>query len=101
MHRPSVMWEARRDGVSAIVAVGMDLESNRKILDISEENPNFVFPAIGYHPWEIKRAEIEKNLSFVEENIERCIAVTRTKGFFDDHRWGYKKSSFPLVYRIS
>lgn len=67
--------EARRQGVLAIIGVGMDVESNRRILAIAEENPGFVFPAIGYHPWEIKKSEIRENLAFIEGNVERCVAI--------------------------
>jgi TatD DNase family protein len=67
--------EARRHGIWAIIGVGMCLESNRRILEIAEENPKFVFPAIGYHPWEIKEEKIRENLAFIEDNIERCVAI--------------------------
>ena len=67
--------EARHRGVLAIIGVGMDLESNRRILAIAEENPGFVFPAIGYHPWQIKKSEVRENLAFIEENVERCVAI--------------------------
>ena len=67
--------EARRRGILAIIGVGMCLESNRRILAIGEENPGFVFPAIGYHPWEIRKPEIRENLAFIEENVERCVAI--------------------------
>ena len=42
--------EAKKNGVGGIVAVGMDWKSNERILALSEENPDFVFPALGYHP---------------------------------------------------
>ncbi len=59
----------------AIIGVGMDLESNRKSLAIAEVYPGFVLPAVGYHPWEIREGEIEETLAFVEEHIDRCVAV--------------------------
>jgi TatD DNase family protein len=67
--------EARSQGLLAIIGVGMCLKSNRRILAIAEENPGFVFPAIGYHPWEIKKSEVRENLAFIEENVERCVAI--------------------------
>jgi TatD DNase family protein len=67
--------KARRVGVRAIIGVGMDVESNRRILELAREYPGFVFPAIGYHPWEIREEEIERNLAFVEENIAHCTAL--------------------------
>ncbi|MEA3471408.1 MAG: TatD family hydrolase [Thermodesulfobacteriota bacterium] len=66
---------AKRAGVKAIIGVGMDIESNRRILEIAGEYPGFVFPAIGYHPWEIREEEIERNLAFVEKNISSCTAL--------------------------
>jgi TatD DNase family protein len=67
--------EARRAGVRAIIGVGMEVVSNRRILEIAGEYPGFVFPAIGYHPWEIREEDIEWNLAFIEENISNCIAL--------------------------
>lgn len=67
--------EARRHGIRAIIGVGMNLRSNRRTLDIAEQYPGFVFPAVGYHPWEIRQGEIEDTLSFVEAHIDRCIAI--------------------------
>jgi len=67
--------EARRVGVKAIIGVGMEVESNRRILELAREYPCFVFPAIGYHPWEIREEEIERNLAFIEDNISNCTAL--------------------------
>jgi Tat protein secretion system quality control protein TatD with DNase activity len=44
------LQEAKATGVCGIIAVGMDIESNKKILKITEANPQFVYPALGYHP---------------------------------------------------
>ncbi len=67
--------EARAAGVRGIVAVGMDIESNRKILQMAEANPQFVYPAMGYHPWVIKKEEIEANLSFVRDHVKEGVAL--------------------------
>jgi len=67
--------EARQAGVRAIVAVGMDLASNKKTLQIASENPGHVYPALGYHPWEIREPEVEETLSFVKDHIDQCIAL--------------------------
>ena len=67
--------EARRHGIRAIIGVGMNLRTNRRILDIAEQYPGFVLPAVGYHPGEIRQGEIEDTLSCVEAQIDRCIAI--------------------------
>jgi TatD DNase family protein len=66
---------AEKRGISGIVAVGMDLESNRVTLDLANRFPGFVYPAIGYHPWSIQPDNIEENLSFIAENLETCVAL--------------------------
>jgi TatD DNase family protein len=62
-------------GVSRIIAVGMDFESNKKTLEIAGNYPDYIFPAIGYHPWSIKENEIQNNLSFIEKHIAQCVAM--------------------------
>jgi TatD DNase family protein len=67
--------EAKAVGVRGIIGVGMGVESNRKILEIAEENKGYVYPAIGYHPWELKGEEVEDNLSFIRTHLGDCIAL--------------------------
>lgn len=67
--------EAKTAGVCGIIAVGMDIESNKKILNIAEANPQFVYPALGYHPWEIKKEEVEANLSFIRDHVGDGVAL--------------------------
>jgi TatD DNase family protein len=66
---------ARAKGVTHIVAVGMDVESNRRTLALAEEYPGIVYPAIGYHPWSIRADDIDATLAFVDRHLERSIAV--------------------------
>jgi TatD DNase family protein len=72
---PEFLEEAKAAGVCGIIAVGMDIESNKKVLKIAAANPQFVYPALGYHPWEIKEEEVEENLSFIRDHIEEGVAL--------------------------
>jgi TatD DNase family protein len=67
--------EAQAAGVEGIIGVGMNVESNQEILKIAEENKGYVYPAIGYHPWELKEDEVEENLSFIRNHLGDCIAL--------------------------
>lgn len=67
--------EARAAGVRSIIAVGMDIESNKKIVQIAQANNQFVYPALGYHPRVIKEEEIETNLSFVRDHAGEGVAL--------------------------
>ena len=62
-------------GVNKIVAVGMDLESNKKTLALAHQFPGIIYPAIGYHPWSTTLEGIEENLAFIEENLISCNAL--------------------------
>jgi TatD DNase family protein len=70
-----VLDSAKKAGLIAIVAVGSDIESNTKVLRISDKYRDFVYPALGWHPWYIKESEIEVSLDFIEANIDRAVAV--------------------------
>jgi len=70
-----VVRTARSAGVEHIVAVGMDLESNIKTLELAGKFPETVYPAIGYHPLLIRDDEIEETLSFIDAHLDRCIAL--------------------------
>ena len=67
--------EAKAAGVCGIIAVGMDIESNQKVLKITAANTQYVYPALGYHPWEIKEEEVEANLSFIRDHVEEGVAL--------------------------
>jgi TatD DNase family protein len=53
----------------------MDIESNKKVLKITAANPRFVYPALGYHPWQIKEEEVDANLSFIRDHVEEGVAL--------------------------
>ncbi len=69
------LQEARAAGVDGIIGVGMDVESNRKVLQITQANPGYVYPALGYHPWEINEEEVEANLLFIRDHVEEVVAL--------------------------
>ncbi|MCK4274156.1 MAG: TatD family hydrolase [Dehalococcoidales bacterium] len=70
-----VLADAKKAGLVAIVAVGSDLESNRKVLQLASLYEKFVYPALGWHPWFIKEADINKNLEFIQSHIGEAVAI--------------------------
>lgn len=67
--------EARKGGLLAIVAVGQDMSSNLKTLEIAGRHPGFIFPAVGYHPWRLNPDTDEETLSQIDENLTHCVAL--------------------------
>jgi len=72
---PTSLEEAKEAGVIGIIAVGMDIESNKKVFQIAEANTRYVYPALGYHPWQIKEEEVEANLAFIRGHVEEGVAL--------------------------
>ena len=72
---PMSLQEAKEAGVIGVIGVGMDIESNKKVLQIAEANPRYVYPALGYHPWKIKEEEVKANLSFIRDHVEEGVAL--------------------------
>jgi TatD DNase family protein len=70
-----VLGEAKQAGLNAIIAVGSDIASNEKTLKIAGYYQGFVYPALGYHPENIKEPEIDASLAFIESHIEEAVAV--------------------------
>jgi TatD DNase family protein len=70
-----VLDGAKSAGIAAIIAVGSDYESNRKVLQIAAEYTGFVYPALGFHPWNIRESEIDANLEFMETHIDGAVAI--------------------------
>ncbi len=72
----SALTEAKQLGVSSIIAVGSDYRSNLKILELTDKIDILkIYPAVGVHPTNIVDEEIETTLKFIEENVQKIIAV--------------------------
>jgi len=74
----SALDRARQAGVSAIVAAGMDTHSNRKILEIADRYPGYVYPALGLHPRSLTgvgEKKLAAGLDFIQNNISRIVAI--------------------------
>jgi len=70
-----VLEKSREAGVEAIIAVGTDIKSNQRTLEIAGRYPRMVYPALGWHPEFIREGEIDANLDFLVKNIDKAIAV--------------------------
>jgi TatD DNase family protein len=71
----TVIDGAKKAGLSAIIAVGSDIKSNERTLNIAARYPGFVYAALGWHPWYIKETDIEATLGFVREKMDKAVAV--------------------------
>lgn len=74
----SALKEAREAGVVVIIAVGINRETNFKVLELARRYPGLVYPALGLHPQELPGmddAEVSRTLAQIEENIGQAVGI--------------------------
>ncbi len=73
----SVIIKARNAGVVAIVACGLDYQSNNVVLELAQKYKSYVYAAIGVYPWTIPDAlnSIDREVQFVEDNMKHAVCV--------------------------
>lgn len=72
-----VLDEAKSVGVSFIVCNGLDLDTNKQVLELAKKYP-MIKPALGLYPLEVPKlsdSAIEKVFSFIESHIKECVAI--------------------------
>lgn len=73
----NIVKRAREKGVGIIVNNGVDIDSNRKILELSERHEE-IKVAIGLYPinaLSMSEEEIEKELKFIEKNKDKVVMI--------------------------
>jgi TatD DNase family protein len=71
-----VLEDAKAAGVSAIMAVGVDLAANLKNLELRTRfGSSWIYVGLGIHPGNIKAEELTATLDFIRANISQADAV--------------------------
>ncbi|MBT4510715.1 MAG: TatD family hydrolase [Chloroflexi bacterium] len=96
----SVIGRAQESGLIAIIAVGVDYESNSQALEFAEKYKSFVFPALGCHPQNLAETSegIEHNLQFIENNIENAVAIGEIG--LDYHKRAKQRASKDTQHKV-
>lgn len=71
----NVIKRAKKTGIVAILAMGANLESNKKTLNLATKYPGYVFPCLGLHPGDIQETNISDTIKHIKDNISKCIAI--------------------------
>ena len=72
-----VIDRARKIGVLYIIEAGLDLETNKKVLNLAEKFKE-IKPSLGLYPTnaiKLTKEQIEENLNFIRQNKDKIIAV--------------------------
>ncbi len=76
--REEVIGRAKTQGVEYILNVGTDIESSKKVIEISEKY-DFIFASVGIHPLDVSDFKIE-DLKEIEKLVknEKVVAIGET-----------------------
>ena len=69
------LCRAKEAGIRAVIGLGSDFASNKRIMELSGRYPGYVFPALGLHPWRLETDDLEANFSLIETELPRCFAL--------------------------
>jgi TatD DNase family protein len=73
---PAALERAREAGVTAMVAVGSDPDSNRRVLELAAAYSGFVCPALGLHPGILNDSSpLDDHIRFIEDNLSDAAAI--------------------------
>lgn len=70
-----VVSRAQTVGITAILSVGVNIESNKKTLQLSKRYPGFIFSCLGIHPGEIQKIDVTETIFHIKENLSKCIGI--------------------------
>lgn len=74
----TALERASQAGVTAVISMGQDLDSNIMTLKLASAHPNFIYPAIGLHPWSLGKMGpglLEENIAFIRDNLFKAAAL--------------------------
>ncbi|MBN2238477.1 MAG: TatD family hydrolase [Dehalococcoidales bacterium] len=74
----TALSEATEAGVTRIIAVGINYESNEKVLELADRYPGTVLPALGLHPQDLPGmddAEVTRTMKQIEDYIDRAVGI--------------------------
>ena len=67
-----------KDNLDIVIASGYDIESNKKVLNLSKENEGFIYPTFGFHPVSSQNStdeELKQAQDHLLENLSDIVAV--------------------------
>lgn len=69
-HIDELVTDAKNAGVTALVTNSMDLQTCQNDVKLAEKYPDFVYPALGIHPWNVnvvEDKELEETIDFIQK----------------------------------
>ena len=69
------LQEQRRDGVEAILVPGVEAATTQDVLDVCAQYPDYLFPALGLHPENVKE-DWREQLAIIKSALDKHLVST-------------------------
>jgi TatD DNase family protein len=77
-HIDELIADARNAGIAALMTNSMDLKTCQNDIELAEKYPNFVYPALGIHPWNVnvlKEGELDDAINYIQNQKNNVKAI--------------------------
>jgi TatD DNase family protein len=71
----SIIQQSKDEGIDALICVGGSLASSVFAKKLAGKHPDYVYPALGVHPSEVLKDDIDAAIDYLRENLDGCVAV--------------------------
>lgn len=71
----SIIEQSKDSSVDAIICVGGTTESSIFAKNLADRHPGYIYPALGVHPSEVLKEDIDASIEFLRGNLDGCVAV--------------------------
>jgi len=89
-----ILEDAKRSNVVALVSNSMNLQTSLLSLQLAKEQPNFVYAALGIHPWNVKYLppnEVQKTIDLILQHETHGGKVVAVGEIGLDHQYANKE----------
>ena len=70
-----IIQQSKDSGIDAVICVGGSLESSKYAKKLALKYPDYMYPALGVHPSEVLKDDIDASIEYLRVNLDGCIAV--------------------------
>jgi TatD DNase family protein len=73
-----IIADAKNAGVKALMTNSMDLKTCQNDIQLAQQHPNLIYPALGIHPWNVnvlKEGELEQTISYIQSQKGNVKAI--------------------------
>jgi TatD DNase family protein len=97
-HLAEIIADAKDNDVSALITSSVNLSTCQNDVKLAEQYPNFIYPALGIHPYNVnflKQNELQETLDFIiQQHQKKCPVAIGEIGLDHTYETSWEKQLF-------